>query len=262
MALPFGLDVSRWDGLLNYDQLAKYSETVEPVIFMAYRATISWGYKDPFFVANFKGAGKQYLRMAYHVVYPAENAQRQVDNLMEQINLAGFDPAHDRLILDAELDHGASRTAITKSIYDHAAMIQGKVGRLPILYARTEWLNRLTYPQNLTHLDLHLAQYLNRAPLAKYAKEHPGPPHPLPTGHTKWLIHQTSDKTPNICAGPLDGKVKDFQDYNRWNGTAMNVYQYFGYSGQPEPEPEPPAPQTVEERLKNLEARVSKLENK
>jgi len=232
MDRAFGIDVSRYDGALDF-----FAVTAWGVEFIAMRSTISWGYKDPFFLTNWPQARARAIpRMAYHVLYPGEPARKQADNL-EAAFAGDFDTVHDRVVIDAELEHDCSRRVITDSIFNLSVEIERRFKNLPLLYSRTEWLNRCVYGAELSHLDLWLAQYLKRWPWQQYADEHPGPPD-IPTGFTDFRIHQTGDKTPTFCAGPVEGRIKGNQDYDRFNGDRAAVRAYFSMD-QDAP---PPAP--------------------
>ena len=214
----FGIDVSNYDGLLNWAAIESHAPKVT---FIAMRSTISWGYRDPFFLANWAEAGKRgYNRMAYHVIYPGEDPIRQVDNLFGAI---GSDlTTHDRIVLDDELEHDVTVSRHTYCTRKHADLIFSRTTHKPVLYSRAEYLNRRVDLQ-LLDLPLWLAQYLSKPLFSAYASEHPGPPI-LPKYATSWLIHQTGDKLPPFCATT----TKAYQDYDRWNGTEEAVNKFFG----------------------------------
>lgn len=242
----FGIDVSRHDGLIDWSRVLSHPEQI---VFMAFRCTVSWGYRDPFFVANYRDAYNYGIaRMAYHVVYPSESAIRQADNLFGHLGTMFL--STDRLVLDVELEdgiHNVSVSKYTQTIRAMADIILSRTGNLPILYSRAEFLNRRVDMLQLQDLDLWLAQYLKKPQNAEYAQEHPGPPD-LPRHTKNWLIHQTGHETPNICAT----SGKKYQDYNRWNGTTEDVLRYFGLKKVA----------TIEERVASLESRVAALEQK
>ena len=225
----FGIDVSHYDGLLNWKAVLEH---VPEVTFIGYRATISWGYRDPFFLANWKdGEIHAIPRLAYHVVYPGEDVLRQVDNLFAALDKVLLPT--DKIVLDVELDHGISKTNITNSVLKHADLCKKRTGEYPILYSRAIWLNQFTFPMEFTHLKLWTAQYLNKRPLAKYANEMiPSQDHPilLPTGFNNYLIHQTGHETPPFCSTT----TKSYQDYDRWNGTKADVRAFFGVANVPD----------------------------
>ena len=91
---PIGVDVSKYQGDINFDVLNN------KVKFIGIRATVSWGYVDPKFQRNWALA--KLPRLAYHVIYPGEDARRQTDHFLSIVKPG----EHDRLVLDVELDHG------------------------------------------------------------------------------------------------------------------------------------------------------------
>jgi GH25 family lysozyme M1 (1,4-beta-N-acetylmuramidase) len=258
----FGIDISRYDSansLMDFEVAAKY----EPFIrFIAVREGISWAYKDPFFdyhwneipkMDELRGGGKPVGRLAHHVLYPGENVEAQVDNLFKNIGNQA-DWTHDRLVIDAELDHNQSKARITTALVDFGALCEKETGRLPIIYSRRNWLLTYTNANELFQFDLWLAQYRWPLPFPLYTPEYEPPPQT--EGLHGWLIHQTGDKG----HGDLFGVAgKHYVDLNRWNGDDKAVAEYFGYDVvQPPP---PPPPLTLEERVTDLERRVTDLES-
>jgi GH25 family lysozyme M1 (1,4-beta-N-acetylmuramidase) len=271
--LPFGVDISRWDSAEHLMDFKVAAQHEEPIRYIGIRAGISWGYQDPFFVYHMEETIKMhdyrkmfmpnkpadyYIpvgRMPYHVIYPGESVQRQTDNFF-RITDPIADYNHDRLVIDAELDHGQTRQRVTLAINDFARICKNRTGRLPILYSRRQWLMTYAVVADLNpDLDLWLAQYLFKNPLSAYANERPSPPE-LIAGRG-WLIHQTGDRMK-----PIGVKGKQYMDYNRWNGTDDAVFAYFNFD---KPITKPIA--TLEERVMALEVdyaaldkRVAKLE--
>ena len=143
--------------------------------------------------------------------------------------------------------HGQTKRRITDAIKQMADICRSRTGRYPILYTRRLLLRDNTFPAELTHLDLWLAQYRYPMAFPLYTEEYPSPPD-LPEPFTKWLMHQTGDKCPPIG---VTGN-KRYMDYNRWNGNEAAVMAYFKL-GAVAP---PPPPLTLEERIVRLENAV------
>lgn len=245
----FGLDTSRYDGLLDW---GRFEAHLPAITFIGMRATISWAYRDPFFQANWRGAKAIHtIRSAYHVVYPGEDAERQYDNIMAMV---GDDPGELPVTLDIELDHGLPKSTITRTVRRLADIITARTNKAPLLYTRAEWANQFLFSGEFRDLKWWLATYL-RAPLfSVYANEHPGPPI-LPIGIDTYLIHQTGDHMRPICSTT----TKAHQDYNRWNGTEADMLQYvYGTANIPEVPEEPPMESSVGimfEVLRNMNTR-------
>ena len=213
----FGIDVSRYDGLLNWGAVEAHDPQVH---FIAMRSTISWGYKDPFFKANWQAGRGKVLRSAYHVIYPGEDAVRQYDNIMSALD---GDIGELPITIDAELDHGLPKSTITRTTRKLAELIIMATHRRPFLYSRANWIDEHLYFGDVQDLPLWLATYLRVPFLAQFAREHLGPPI-LPRGASTYAIHQTGDHLPPFCSTT----TKAYQDYDRWNGTADSLYKFAG----------------------------------
>ena len=237
---PLGIDISQHQGKMNWDIVAAHHPKVE---FVGIRSGISWGYTDKWFSFNWAEAKRVGIpRTAYHVIYPASSANRQVDKIIE---LLGGDNGELPITLDIELDHGQHFSKIAAKTYQCAVLLENKTGKKPIIYSRANWVDlHITgtgnVPNWLNDYDYWLAQYL-REP-----REHPGPP-TLPKGvsRNRVIIHQTSER-----GAPIGSQAK-MQDYNRWQGDLASFYNYIGKT-TPLDEP-PPEPLTLEERIQRLE---------
>ena len=231
MTYPFGVDLSKWQGTNDFAKI----KTTTAFVFV--KATESWGYVDPYFVRNWQGlAGHN--RGAYCYVYPESDPLRQANHLIDTVTKAGVDWKYDRLVLDLERSgHGLSRAGVKNMVLVMMERIKEVTGRYPILYSRASWVNYnmlLTDPR-LINADWWLAYYRTALPYPFYTPEMPPPPL-LPTGVSKWLIHQTCEKG----KGREVGVGSYYVDQNRFNGTREELDAFFGRAGEiPEPEPEP-----------------------
>lgn len=244
MTKAFGIDLSRFnisaDGTVRPDPYA-FIANPERISFVAYRATISWGYQDAWFPWYWNSFSKETRipRIAYSVPYGGEPAIQQMDNLFRALG-KDVDFDHDRLCLDLEVAGPSTNTKYkwTNTLLSLLSICKSRTGRYPLVYSRANWINEHIYVYDLpANLDWWMAQYLKRRlwPIV-YTPEHPGPPD-LPIGVKTWRVHQTAEYTPSIG---ISGRK--YMDYNRWNGDANDVLNYFGYDGEiPEP-PEPPEP--------------------
>ena len=222
MEKVLGIDVSRYQGEIDWDIVSNHDPKI---IFVGIRATLSWGYQDPWFPRNWQEAKRiGVLRTAYHVIFPGEDPTRQIDNLFR---LIGDDHGELPLVLDIELDQGNSVSTIINNIYKQAQLVEVRDGRKPILYSRASWVDQ--YMKGATWLneyDWWIAHYLTNQQI----EEHPGPP-ALPKGVSTWLIHQTSGKF--ITNGQFGVESKEV-DIDRWNTTnPADIYHYAGIA-QPE----------------------------
>ncbi len=225
----FGIDLSRYntspDGRIqvDFDVVAAH----EPeVVFIAMRTGVSWGYQDPWFATYFEEAGRiGRARLAYHVLYPGESAQRQMDNLFRI--LGGVDLSCTPLVLDLELDHGQTRERISAATCECCQILRSRTGRTPILYSRAGWVNQFLNIDSLPPVHWWLAQYRWPWLYPMHTPEYPCPP-ALPVGVSSWLVHQTACRGASIGA-----RAAYFMDYNRWNGTKGDVLDFIGNPPQP-----------------------------
>ena len=236
----YGVDISKHqfsdDGKRKID-----FDKLNPLIkFCGVRAGISWGYTDPWY--SYSKAHLIAPRLDYHVTYPGEDANRQMDHFLRITNPG----EHDRLVLDLELDHGYSKYRITQTVLACLERLRKETGRYPIIYSRASWVDQYLQVSDLPKLDWWLAHYRARLISPFYTPEHEGPPN-LPKGVSTWLIHQTGERG----NGGAHGVASYYVDQNRWNGTEDEMLRYFGLKKDethdvylpivtvPEPEPEP-----------------------
>lgn len=232
MEHPFGIDISKYQYSADGKQKPNFDTVNATCAFVAVRAGISWGYTDPWF--SYSWEHLTVPRLAYHVVYPAEDSSRQMEHFLNIVQ----PEESDRLVLDMELDHGQTKAKITDTLLSCAEFILEITGRYPIIYSRALWVDEHLAVGDLPQLDWWLAQYRKRLPAPLYTPELNPPPN-LPIGVNKWLIHQTGEKG----NGGQVGVRSYYVDTNRFNGTQAELLAYFGHTeDEPEPEPEPEPP--------------------
>lgn len=252
MTQAFGIDISRYntsaDGKKKVDFDVINAHTPK-VLYIAARCGISWGYQDPWFEYYWQEMARiKTNRLAYHVEYPGESAQRQADNLFRIVQ---GDWEHDRIVLDLELDHGYNKYTITKCTNQFLEICRSETGRYPIIYSRAGWVDTHLNTKDLPKVDWWLAQYYYPRPYPFYTPEKPPPPR-LPLHVTDWLICQTGEK----CKG-IGTPGAYYMDHNRWNGGVLPVMEYFGHGEIPTPDP--PTPPNNSELIKGKAIEIGTL---
>lgn len=230
--LPFGIDVSYYQGIINWDVIAAHEPKVE---FAGIRAAISWGYKDTHFDRNWSEARRVGIpRTAYHVIYPEEDPVRQMAHFLDCL---GDDLGELPLSLDVELSHDATPAEYKTNLLKALKYLQEQTQRRPIIYSRASFINYFvtgvgnTPPAWYSNYDWWLAQYLSSG------EEHPGPPTmPLGVPRERCIIHQTSG------SGEPFGVQSGALDYNRWQ---FELPHFEHYSGLSISRPEYPASQNL-----------------
>lgn len=229
-ALPLWVDVSRYQGICDFQ--AMQAGGVRGV---AMRANISWGYEDDTFKQNWQWAGDAGLyRTPYHVLYPDQDAQRQVDNWFSTC------PAIDSIprVVDLELERAQTGYLIGERTRQISDLIFAHDEQRPIIYTRynlaNAWLKNWSNAFKNDHY-WWLAQYRWNRSL-----EHPGPP-TLPNGveREQVILHQTADKK----AAPAGWISERNLDRDRWQiGDEVIMDAWIEATwGSPEPPP-PPVP--------------------
>jgi GH25 family lysozyme M1 (1,4-beta-N-acetylmuramidase) len=240
---PFGIDVSRYQGVINWDVVAAHIPKVE---FVGIRAAISWGYVDPFFKSNYAEAKRVGIpRTAYHVIYPKEDPIRQMNHF---ISVMDGDWGDLNPVIDVELSHNATPREYRDNLLTALNYLHSKTGRRAIIYSRATFIDwnvtgtslnsNAVAPAWYNDYDWWLAQYLSSG------VEHQGPP-TLPIGVTRdrVIIHQTSEK--GIPIGmPQAGAL----DYNRWQPEArLTVEEYVAQFTSPPPPEENPCQELIDQ---------------
>jgi len=222
--LAFGIDISKYntspDGQHkpDFDIIAAHQPEV---VFIAMRAGISWGYQDPWFSYYMKEVERiKRVRMAYHVLYPGQPAQAQMDNFFRILGDIPFDKVP--LVLDLELHHNQTMSTITQCTADSLNIITRRTGRIPFIYSRAGWINQFVKVSALPPVHWWLAQYRYSWPYPLYTPEYQSPPD-LPKGVSRWTVHQSAMRGKSIGA-----KAMYYMDYNRWNGTREDVLDFIG----------------------------------
>ncbi|MEA3342216.1 MAG: GH25 family lysozyme [Chloroflexota bacterium] len=215
MSTTPGIDVSRWQGEINWEMVAAAGYR-----FAVIRATIGNYYTDPRFYENWNGArGAGLLVSAYHVATPEHSAGSQIDRLFDVL---GERKADLPLVLDVELSREISPTGITACVRDCVQKVERQDDRKPIIYtAGWFWNHQVLESPGWSEHDLWVAHYGVSAPT-------------LPTGWDEWQFWQHSDKgrVPGIAAET---------DLNQFNGSYDDLLAYANTEPEPRPEPQPSA---------------------
>ncbi len=153
MALPILVDLSRYDGDVDFHALRAYG--VEGVIL---RTTVGNYYVDYRMREYYAGAtAAGLLRQPYTVVRPTSSAQQHFDKYMEATQGLVWDLPAD---VDCECEDGQAPAVITEVIEGYCALLQ-PLWQLPLfIYTRQEWWDRCVLIRPLWHtLHLHAARY-------------------------------------------------------------------------------------------------------
>lgn len=232
----FGIDQARYQPNTDYSVMA--SAAIPPV-FGAARSSISWGYTDSWCEHHLKGYKSIGIneRLAYHVLFPQEDAQAQVNRAVKAVVDAGIDPAKIVPVEDAELVHDETAWDITMQIERMLPMYQASAyGRKPVIYTRPQWVNQNMLPFADWYEDViwWMAAYTftgreaNEGLLAANMERY-CPAIPL----ENVLFFQTSERG----KGSAYGAASESIDYDRFRGSHSDWLNFWGIQTPPPPPP-------------------------
>jgi lysozyme len=195
-----GIDVSRWQGEINWEQVAAAGYR-----FAVIRATVGNYYTDYQFYVNWDRAREAGLLIsAYHVVAPERPADSQMERFFDALNDRSSDLP---LVLDVELSREVSPADITACVKACADLVEDEDGCKPMIYtARWFWDRNIVDDPSWKDYDLWVANYGVEAPS-------------LPGSWDEWVFWQYSDhgQVPGIHAAT---------DLNWFNGGYDELLDY------------------------------------
>jgi lysozyme len=207
MTTTSGLDVSRWQGVIDWRAVANAQYK-----FAVIRSSVGDAYIDPQFAMNWNNASSAGLLLsAYHVLKPEIAAEAQINNLFAALANRKTDLP---LVLDIELTGGLTAAQITASIRSCLQLIEQRSGRKPIIYtARWFWDPNVQAAADWADYDLWVASYGVSTPT-------------LPRDWAAWKFWQYTDK------GQVPG-IGTAVDLNWFNGSIDDLLAYAQHAPAP-----------------------------
>ena len=232
MAPPSGIDVSRWQGTIDWQAVKQAGIT-----FAVMRATIGDFFTDDKFAENWQGAKDAGIfRCAYHVLRPDNDAVAQIAHFGDVVGEAGELPH----VLDVELTGGQSDRVIQQRTFDSLQEMEARFGRAPLVYtANWFWTPHIGDQPWVENYDLWVAHYY--WPQVQTPK--------IPAGWMGWRIWQHTNR------GRISG-IQGNIDLNWYGGTMDDLIAYAGGGSPPPPSPPP----ELEQRVANLERWAEELD--
>lgn len=203
-----GIDVSRWQGTIDWSKVAADGKT-----FACLRATVGDYYTDPQFETYYAGAKAAGLKVsAYHVVTPEKPAGAQIERFLTVLGDRALD---FRPVLDVELERGQTVTTIDKRVRECIELLVTHFGCEPIIYTGAWFWNFKTLLGAGDNCPLWVAWYNTSEP-------------PKVRDFATWTIWQYSS------SGRVNG-INGNVDLDR----AKSLPGFPPPTPEPEPEPEP-----------------------
>ena len=158
-----GIDVSHYQGDINWKMLKQTRQGKFPVQFIFIKATEGGDFSDDKFVANFDSAKAHgFIRGAYHFYNPKTDANKQADFFIRSVKL---EPGDLPPVLDIEMK-GKDMKKLQQDLKIWLGKIENHYGVKPIIYAsykfKTKYLNDSifnTYPYWIAHYYVDSVRY-------------------------------------------------------------------------------------------------------
>jgi len=214
-----GLDVSHWQGLIDWNAVANATTPYGPIEWVYVKASEGRTVQDPRYLENIKGASAAGLKVgAYHFAWPNKPSSADVGNFIAQLELG-----RDYLTLPPLLDlekHPAGQVqpgaSLRQWVNDFSGSLLAAGYRKPLLYVGTNYSNKFLDGQAID-LDVWIPQW-NRGPLSYTGDE--GGPKWLNDTTRNWKVWQFTNR------GRIPG-IKSHVDVNasRWPMTEFQKGQ-------------------------------------
>ena len=158
-----GIDVSHYQGDINWKMLEQTRQGKFPVQFIFMKATEGGDFSDDKFVANFDSAKAHgFIRGAYHFYNPKTGADKQADFFIRSVKL---EPGDLPPVLDIE-KKGKDVKKLQQDLKIWLRKVESHYGVKPIIYAsykfKTKYLNDSifdTYPYWIAHYYVDSVRY-------------------------------------------------------------------------------------------------------
>ena len=147
-----GIDVSHWNGIINWEKIGKY----ENLKFVYIKATEGAKVSDCRYRRNLEGAKKQHLRVgSYHLLSTQSSVRAQFENFKRHVDRSEQDLIP---MLDIEADIGWRGQQLRDSVALFSSLVKKHYGKKPLIYASHDFYNVHLSPHFDDH-HLFIARY-------------------------------------------------------------------------------------------------------
>lgn len=237
----FGLDISEWQWgssrNIEPDWQIMAEFNAPKIRYVMVRMGLSWGRIDACWERTWK-ALKMYTdvyRMPYHVIYPSQDVDRQLDLIEQGFELVNGDMGEGPIQEDWELSNDQSRSVVSSQMGKMLERGEQRFGKRFDAYSAAWFMDAYAmYQPWMDDVYWWMAHYWGAE------GEHPGPPRiPAYIQRDTVGIHQTGSKMWGAPIGITGSKTVDTDRFEL--GRLMTLEQYLEVEEEPVP-PEPPKP--------------------
>ena len=162
-----GIDISHYQGVINWRQLAQTHAGEFPIRFIFMKATEGGDHSDHTFLQHFDSARKyNFIRGAYHFFRPHTDARKQADFFIRNVNLLSGDLPP---VLDVEDRGKRSKEELQRAVKTWLDDVEAHYGVKPILYTSYKFKMRYldnpvfdAYPYWIAHYYVDSVRYKGR----------------------------------------------------------------------------------------------------
>ena len=128
----FGIDVSRHQGRMDWEQIARFRFDGKKIEFVFIKATEGANWEDPEFDYNWRKARKNgILRGAYHFYRPKIHSSQQMKNFTDKVAMSVGDLPP---VLDVEIESSLPKATYRKGVLNCLRIMERTYGVKPIIY--------------------------------------------------------------------------------------------------------------------------------
>ena len=208
----YGIDVSRFQGTINWQQVAGHGVKYAWIQVSRYIDDI-----DAQFEANWAGArANGILRGAYQRFHPGQSVSGQAQIMLEKIGT--LEPNDLPPMLDVEDADGLSKAQVAAAVQEWMDIVEPAVGVKPFIYTGYYFWRDSVGSAAFADHPLWIANYSATCPL-------------IPDAWNRWTIHQYSS------TNHIPGITSNSVDENRFNGTMEDLMAFTVGGGGGEAEP-------------------------
>jgi lysozyme len=210
---PAGVDVSEYQGTVDWPTVAGDTVDQEPVGFAIARVSDGSGHLDPDFAANWSGIQSAGLvRGVYQFFEPGADPTLQANLLVQNVGMlgAGDLPA----IADVEVTGGQSAATIAANLSTWLDIVQAGTGKTPMIYTSPGWWDSHVGSSAFGAYPLWVANWDVCSPS-------------LPIGWSSFQFFQYDDAGNTLGHAQVPG-IGATVDLDEFNGDAMALTQFAG----------------------------------
>lgn len=192
-ASVFGIDISRHQGIVDWDLIADFRFKYHKIDFVFIKATESVKWSDKQFKNNWKETKKHsIIRGAYHFFDPREDANVQMQNFFKTVKLESGDLPP---MLDVEQESMITTSEYRRKVLECLKLMEQHYELKPILYVNNNFYDSYFSTEAFDSYPLWISQLTNTAP-----------------EQDDWVLWQFSH------SGIIPG-INEYVDVNAFNGS-------------------------------------------